>query len=163
MVERIETDYQGRAIHYAENQDVWKCESLELEAKTLTALKNKMGKLLADDRRVNARPVLIMAQDYDATIKTGNVVLLTEKGKSAWVMVDAGEEWWRGAKRPVTKRMKFAISQLMDPTPENYAAIEEAKRVAKEAQAMAQKAREMRQAIPRLSLEILKDMGSDDE
>lgn len=122
--ERIETEHLGYAIHYSENEDVWRCQSLDLEAKTLSAIKSKMGKTLADARRVEPVAVLVVTGRQGASYRTGKMVLPDADGKKAWCMVDDGTEWWRGAQRPVTKRELHDYKSLLPDTPENRAALD---------------------------------------
>ena len=124
MANWIETEHLGYAIRYAENEDVWRCEALSLDAKTLSALKSKMGKTLADARRVEPVPVLIAERSYGATYRTGMMVLPDAGGKKAWCMIDDGTEWWQGAKRPAIKRELIAYDAMIPDTADNRAALD---------------------------------------
>lgn len=120
----IETEHLGYAIRYAENEDVWRCEALSLDGKTLSALKSKMGKTLADARRVDPIPVLIVERTYGAKYRTAMMVLPDDAGKKAWCMIDNGTEWWRGQQRPAVKRELIAYEAMVPDTPENRAALD---------------------------------------
>jgi hypothetical protein len=133
----IKTEHNGYEITYSENEDLWRCWTLELEAKTLSALKTKMNKLDADRRRLDMPQVWHLTYSGPKLKKA----TLIEDG-AVWLL--AGGDDKRGRQRE-----KVGLENTVIDTPANRQAIEmyvAAEEVARKAQRTAY---EMRQAIPR--------------
>lgn len=157
----LTTEYAGHAIVYDENRDLWRCRSLDLEAKTLSALKTKVGKVVADARRISV-PVLVKDGTYGTSFKEANVLMLDADGTSAWAAVEdyvtARGGWGRGTKQ-MTRR-KFPIVNLVEITPETEARIAELKARAEEVREAQDRQRAADAAIPRLTVERLRELGA---
>lgn len=146
----IETEHLGYAIRYAENEDVWRCEALSLDAKTLSALKSKMGKTLADARRIDPVPVLIVTSYGGAKFSEANAILPDADGLKVWCMVQNGSEWRKGERRPSIKRELHKYSDLIADTPEARAALASLDERWAEHRAAGEALKAERDAIPRI-------------
>jgi len=144
---RIETEHNGHAITYAENEDVWRCWSMNVEGKTLSAVKAKLNKLDADARRVNV-PVIVL-NHYGCTVDAIGLATLIDKG-----------DVWIAAKdrRGSTQRSKTSMSRIVLDTPENREAIKAASAKEKQAESVMKEAEGMVYAIPRVTADDLKSL-----
>lgn len=140
---QITTEHNGHQIVYAENEDVWRCWGMDLEAKTLSALKTKMNAADAAARRVGNVRVFIIPS-YSGDIEEGLVTLLEGDGH-AWVVPPAGKKEVRGRR----SRAKTEISSLALDTPAAREAIEAWDRAREFSREAAQAERDAKAAIPR--------------
>lgn len=151
----IETEHNGRKITYAENQDVWRCWAMNVEAKTLTALKSKLDKIDADARRIDAtRAYLLDHHGEKLTPVTVTLIAKPAEGgfRSREPLAPAVHITHEGG----GKREKVDLSRLVRPTREAKAAVEawrDAKRVRDDAN---EKVKIAAAAIPRMTLDDLK-------
>lgn len=84
MNSKIEVKHGDYEITYSENEDVWRCWSMSLEAKTLSALRAKLNKETAKARRIDA-PVVVISR-YEGGIEAeGAATLIADGGRSVWV------------------------------------------------------------------------------
>lgn len=154
---QITTEHAGHEIVYSENEDVWRCWNLDAEAKTLSALRTKINKHLAEARRVDN--VRVWKMEWSGGPKLCAVTLL-EGDEHAWISQLASEA---GKGRREKVREKAALDSLILDTPENRAAMEAWRALeaaAREAQSAAYKAKE---ALPRATVEALKAAGTKSE
>lgn len=117
----IETTYRGYRIHYSENEDVWRCSDLNAEAVTLTALKQKMSRLILKARKESGAgiPALHLGHSkvYEPVEIVGRAgVGWDRKTPSVWYMGP-------GTDGKVT-RQKAMITDFVAPTAEDTAALE---------------------------------------
>ena len=159
----IETEHNGYVIAYAENQDVWRCWGLELEAKTLSALKNKINKVSSDARRLDNVEAIDLSETWGKP-KPVKIVMLAGvdymKKPQAWIIKTAiNPSRFRGEK---DQRQKVALENLVLDTPENqkllsaYLTKQEAVRAAQE------EANKAKAAIPRVTLADLSQTRSEE-
>ncbi|WP_375188446.1 hypothetical protein [Sphingobium yanoikuyae] len=145
----IETEYNGQRIHYSENEDLWRCDLLDFKAKTLTAIKSKISKWLADARRVGNVPVIYVGSTYTPEFKEAQVVLKDDDGKHVWIMVNK----MRGGVSSNQGREKVKLETIMADTPENRARIAAYRAKQEEARKINAEQRELLEAMPRLTME----------
>lgn len=144
---QIKTEHAGYEIVYSENGDLWRCWNLEVEAKTLSALKTKINQCLAEARRVDN--VRVWKLDWSGGPKLYAVTLLDGEAH-AWVSpVDSLD-------RKGKTRERADFDKLILDTPENRAAIEAWRALERASRAAAIAASEARDAIPRVTVEALK-------
>lgn len=151
---QITTEHAGHEITYSENEDVWRCWNLDAEAKTLSALKAKINKHLAEARRIgNVRVWKIEWGDAPAL----HVVTLLEGDAAAWVSKVNGKT--NGRMRDKV-REKASLKNLVLDTPENRAAIEAWRALERAAAEASRKARDAKEALPHPTQEDLKAAGT---
>lgn len=134
---QIETTYLDQRIVYAENEDVWRCWALDIEAPTLSALKEKIRKVDADARRMD-RPALHF--EYNGTKPTlCTIVMLDAERDKVWITKKEGG---------TLRRHKVTLDRIVLDTPENRALIAEFQALAREAEAARAKSDAARAKIP---------------
>lgn len=146
----IETEHAGYAIRYDEHNDLWHCRSLDVQAKTLSALKTKIGAIDADARRVDNAPAIIAPRWGGSAPTACKIVMLDSGGADAWVVVEE-QETYRGERRTVLKRQKAKIGDLIADTPENRVLLAEAHKAQNAASAARDAERAAWEAIPRMT------------
>lgn len=162
----IETEHRGYQISYSENQDVWRCHTLELEGSTLTQLKNKIGRYLAKIARASEVIPAIHAL-YGETFEDCFVVSLAAKTNyrgepQVWTYKERQEKW-RGEIRTVRDRKQNDASRIILDTPENRELVLEAKRLVDIARKAKDAASEFIKAIPRMDISALRLDDADTE
>lgn len=130
----IETEYRGYNLRYVENEDIWRCFDLDIEASKLSALKSKVAKIDNDARKAEATPVFV--------IQWGRVV-----GGVLLSWVDDGHVWVVCDKR----RRKEKAADIVLDTPEVRAEINRAVTLEKQAQTLRAEASAIHAALPRIS------------
>jgi hypothetical protein len=144
----VSVEHNGKKIVYSENQDVWRCWEMDLEAKTLSALKNKMNKVDAEARRLGNVAAFIMEEHQQ---KPTPVVLTMIDGDAAW-----------GIRKSITensnRRQKIPFKDLIPDTPEGRAAIIALQTKYRELSAIREEAKALYAAIPRMTLDMLKSI-----
>lgn len=149
---RIETEHNGHVITYAENEDVWRCWQMSVEAKTLSALKTKLNKLDATARRCNV-PVIVL-HPYGCEADAIGVATL----------IDGGDVWVTYKdRRGNTERRKRPMGLLLLDTPRNRADIKAASARHKEAEAIIKEAEAMMAALPRVTAVDLRSLTANEE
>src|SRR5580698_7581876 len=106
----LTTEYDGIEISYNETTDEWVATGTGLNAKTLTALKTKLNKLNADERRVGLLPVVKIGYREGERV---SVTLIVDNAY-VWVVGKSG------------KREKESRTSLVLDTPENLSKLAEA-------------------------------------
>ena len=139
---QITTEHNGHQIVYAENEDVWRCWGMELEAKTLTALKTKLNAADAAARRVGNVKVIVLSHYGEFSM---GVVTLLEGEKHAWVSPRVPGEKVLGRR----SRTKVQLDERALDTPVVRDAVEAWGRAKLAYQAAAQAERDAKAAIPR--------------
>ena len=158
MTDRIEVDFNGITIHYSENEDLWRCASFDVEGKTLSAVKAKVNKLLADARRLARRlaePIAVFTVDsWSMKASEKGVVTLVESDKKVW-LITTKTVWWKGEQREEKARSKIDIEREILDTPEARAVLKDVREkiAALEARIRTEKARI--EALPRLTPEMI--------
>jgi hypothetical protein len=138
MSDQLEITYRGYAVHYAENQDVWRCNALDLDAERLPTVKAKIDRVIAAARKL-AEPLSMIRVDYHGTVKPVTVMSLAQpragrEVEEAWAMVP-GDEWYfdhaekKRLRREVLERQKIALNQIYDDSPSNREKVAEAERL----------------------------------
>ena len=152
---RLETEYNGVTIHYSENEDIWRCDALEVDGKTLSAVKEKIGKLQADARRISV-PVLVIRSSYGGVSieSEGTASLLHDDGKHVWV--NTVRVVWVGANRMKRReergRSKFLIESLFHDTPEARSLVSDVAEKVANLEAEIKRERSRLDVLPRLDL-----------
>jgi len=154
----IKTDHNGHEIVYSENQDVWRCWKLDLEAKTLSALRNKINKIDADARRINIE-VIRVGSYHQPTSDRVNCTMIDADGESAWVIETKTHKVY-GVTKTETTRRKVDLRSLAECSPENEALIAEWTRLFREQRDAEARAKAAAEAIPRLTASRLQELGA---
>ena len=99
----LTTEHHDIKIFYNENKDIWECRQMELEAKTLKALRTKMDKALSVERRINNLAV-ITHENYGGKKIDAVATLFDTRSRSpeVWITFTRGNHTER-AKRPITR------------------------------------------------------------
>lgn len=139
----IQIKHGEYTIRYSENEDMWNCYDLSLEAPTLSKLKAKINKHDADLRRVENVPVLLLAPWGGKAESGWQVTLIDDDGKSVWVSKAIG------SKRDGKARQKVALNTVMLDTPENRRYVEEYQRLVQEESEIAARRRALVEQMPR--------------
>lgn len=152
----IETTHQGYRIRYGENSDTWECFDLQLSANTLSSLKDKINKTLAEERKVGNVAVIRVGSSWSTRMEPGVLTLLDangtgyEKKPAGWVMfTDA-----KGRK----KREKIALDELVLDTPENRATMDSYFKERERIRKLEKAADATVEAMPRVTHERLVEM-----
>lgn len=170
MSDHLTIDYRGYSITYSENQDVWRCWSLDIEADRLPTLKGKIDRLIVASRKL-ANPLPVIRVDYHGRVAPVKVLGLAQPRKdragkelepdAAWCMVP-DEEWYfdhdlgQRRKRPIEKREKVRLEQLFVDSPENREAVVEANRIKAEIDRLTGRRGEVLKGMARVSSAIFK-------
>lgn len=160
---RITTEHNGYEITYGENSDTWSCWALQLEEKTLTKLKDRINKLLADARRISV-PVIQVTNSWQRDAPM-NAVMLDPDGKSVWCTYPE-KQYARFTNRLIgekTRRTKESFESLVLDTPDNRRLIEAWRSAVEETRRAQEREKAARDAIPRVTAESLKAEGTTSE
>lgn len=130
---QIETEHKDYKIRYSENEDVWRCWELDLEAKTLSALKAKINQIDAAGRKLDRVSVYVF----------GGYGLPKEAIALSWA--GKGKLWILEGKR----RSQEPCDRISRVTPEITAAIKQAGQLQSQAQEIRKQADSILAAIPR--------------
>jgi len=106
----IETEHNGHKITYSENEDVWRCWQLDMDGKTLSALKQKINQHDASMRRI--KPTVAWAVRSWGGPEKVTLTLIADD-KEVWAVDEEG------------RRQKRAFKDLRADTPETLAAFAE--------------------------------------
>lgn len=145
----IKTEHNGHGVRYVENQDVWRCWELDVEANTLSALRAKINKIDADGRRLDNVNVLLL--EYDGSSHEAVATILS--GDHAWLMI---------GKDGKPQRRKEKLSRIVLDTPDNRRLLKDAQTALFAARKADKTAREMIEAIPRVTTEALRGLAGRD-
>lgn len=140
----LQIEYRGYAIHFAENQEVWRCQALDVDGERLATVKAKIDRVIAASRKLD-NPVPVIYVDYSYRAKPVEVISLAQPPKdrsgnaqaeptAAWCMVPERERYFDREKgeyayRDTKARQKIKLDSLYIDTTENRAALAEAQRL----------------------------------
>lgn len=154
----IQTEHNGHAIKYDEGTDIWLCNGIDANAKTLTALKAKINDFDAKERKLGKDGVLLLKIDgYRYSNDLVQKVRATMLDKD----INPGDNYatvWISHLSD-KQREKVGLHILCLDTPENLAALAEADRLEKEGAALMKKGEKVRADIPRVTVEQIKAMA----
>lgn len=154
----IETFHLGRRVTYSDNRDVWLCDELDMEAKTLSAMKAKIADHEKLSRRVDVR-LMHFSTYYGRTAISTQAVLL-EDDKHVWCnTIESKTDRFGHGRKDVKRREKVKFAELVEDTPEVRALLTAYIAQDKKADEERDRARKMHAAIPRVTLARLKEMG----
>ena len=157
---RIEVEYGGFKIVYGDNDDLWHCYALNLDAKTLSSLKEQIGKVLTEARKVGNRPVLRISTGYNAGFEAGVLMRLDASGTHD--KQPAGWVTFVKPKSGAAERRKIALSELADDTPENRSTVKSYLKRLSELRQMREAADDTIARIPRITEAALKESKTHD-
>jgi hypothetical protein len=162
---RIETEFRGYAIYYSENEDVWRCHALDMDAETLTKLKNKIGRYLARIAKT-AESIPAFHVAYGDSFHPCNIVSVSnslnyKKEPEVWTFTER-QEMWRGEYRTVRDRKKYDASSIILDTPENRVLIAEAERLRAIERHAKKEADAAARIIPRVDVSTLRKEEDDE-
>lgn len=152
---RHTVEYRGYELTWFESGDVWRCFALDTEAKSFTALKEKVRKLSSQERQMACFDAVLVRSDSERwgvsdEGKTVKVSMVAHKDhglpRDVWVMEDQP-----GNQPP--RRVKKPIANLCLPTGQNLAKINEAKGLHRQAADLNKQANEVMKGVVRLTLE----------
>lgn len=152
----LETTHAGYQIHYSENDDLWRCWELDLDAPSLSALKNKINQWDAKARRLSNIPVLILSQ-YDRKPSRGTATMIDRDG-GVWCAVETATRH-HGVK---SERKKLKPESLILDNPEGRSAIAELQRLAKIEDEAREAVKAARDKLPRPDLGAFKALEEND-
>lgn len=143
---RIELQHQGFDIYYGENDDLWHCTHLRIEAKTLSKAKQKINE--------HVRNALKTIDLQFGLIEWSNVKKVQIVGRDAttgqfWVMGEDG------------RRSREKLEKLTPWSDDIQAKLDEAERLGKEANALLRQSREIKESIKPFTGEDLDRMLAD--
>ena len=166
----LETTHRGYTIRYSENQDKWWSYDAgdDMEAETLTKLKEKIDRMIAKAKKATAVHFLILNIDI-----LGRKTLMTE-AKMTWYLgpkignktgyfsekevkghnveaVYVSSHWGRPDEK--VARRSASLDTCCPDTPEVHAALAEANRLGQLARQADEDYRKAVAAIPRMTLE----------
>ncbi|MGE3914678.1 MAG: hypothetical protein AB7F78_03180 [Hyphomicrobiaceae bacterium] len=134
----IETDHLGQRIIYSENSDTWQCLEMELQAKSLSALKTKIADALNAARKCDVEAIYFPSF---SSWEKAKVTMLVEPDE-AWIVHPEGKKM---------RRRKVKFNELLPDTPESVRLIKEWRDLSAAAESARRAAEAARAAIPRLS------------
>lgn len=158
---RIAIDYKEFEITYSENENVWRCYAVNVEAPSLQGVKNKINAFLAEARRMEGVAALLVSSRYNYRApEPCRVQMIAEKtsaiqGDMVWVAVD---NWvmWRGEKINRPERRKVEAKSVVVDTQENRALIAAAEAQIAKMREAEKSADHALAAIPRIDLSAFK-------
>jgi hypothetical protein len=162
----LETEFRGYRIRYSENEDVWRCHSLDMDGANLTQLKNKIGRYLAKIAKTAETVPAIVANygdqfEYVEIVSVANT-LNYNKQPQLWTTKER-QESYRGGTRTVKDRAKYDAASVILDTPENRVLVEAAEVLIRQAAAAKKKATEAVRLIPRVDVSTLRPEQEDTE
>jgi len=112
MSSRIETEHAGHTISYSENEDVWRCYTLDLEAKTLSLLRQKINTWLNKTRKLGSGvEVWYFSNNWDHKPERVKATSLTDDGQ-VWLALNEKGRYAR-------TRTKVPLDKIVMITDEN--------------------------------------------
>lgn len=131
--QRMQIEYRGYVVHFAENQEIWRCAALDVEAEKMAQIKTKIDKIISAARKLPGG-VIALYVDHQDTMSEVRVVAFAEPRKdrrgnagdpdAAWCMRLGRERYFDHttgdyAYRDTEKREKLELARLYADTPEN--------------------------------------------
>lgn len=154
---QITTTHRGHEIAYSENGDVWRCWAMDLEAPTLSKLKAKINKVIADGAKLGNIAAYAFEGSWSNSIDEVLITALSaDKGDRVWIIQPSLRN------EGFMQRREVKLDELIPATEEARVAIQVWKSLVA-AQEEARKAvKKAREAIPRLTIEYLTGLKSED-
>lgn len=152
MAHLITTEHRGYEIHYAENQDVWRCHVLNMEGDSLSQLKNKMNRFLAKAAKTGGIPAMTCNFGHSRWQEC-EIVSVAHDDK-VWITTNR-QEMWRGALRTVRDRSKVEADRVALDTPEVRAAIAISDDFLNRIRALTEEGKTAFKAVPRIDVATL--------
>lgn len=160
MSDRPEVEYRSYVLHYAENEDVWRSYTLDLQADRLPTLKAKIDKLIATRRKLTeGLPAINLGSAWSMDKAMPCTIVAKADDDKVWITT-VHEEVWRGATRVVSKRQKLHLASLVPDTPQGRAMVAEFQRQGEEIRALQTARDAYRKSIPTVDVS---DLGIDEE
>ncbi len=151
----LETEHNGYKIHYAENEDVWRCWDLNLDGKTLSAVKAKINTEIKRAREITAMPALVFDASYSTEAREVVITLIADE-KRVWTL-------GRGRWGDQNKREKTNIELLFADNDENRKTLAEMKALSEQVSAINGRIKRLKEAIPRLTMTDLSRIQKESE
>lgn len=147
----INTTHNGHEIGFDESEDTWYCRELELKAKSLSSLKQKINDVDNAERRINGKTGLkfLYLPSYGWGREEAKVVtatLLEGNGSAVWVKDGSG-------------RKKVGVHELIEDTPDNREKVKQAAALDAQAKELTEQASKLRKSIQRLTIDRLKALN----
>lgn len=139
----LETEHNGYKIRYAENEDVWRCWVINLDGKTLSAIKAKINTEIKRAREIDAMPALAFDSSYGITASDVVITLIADE-KRVWTL-------GRG-RMGNSKREKSNIENLFADNDENRKTLAEMKALFDRRNEIPDQIKRLRESIPRLTV-----------
>lgn len=169
---QITLEHLGYEIQFSEDPEEWRCRDLDMRAKTLKALKAKMSKQDAAARKVSM-PCAFFEGSYSSKPRRGEVVLIAKASEQKWETrrvasfkserVSLPTVWVMAGKRNggnSRERLQMRVDSLLDLTdPATEDLLREYQDLDQQAREMAERAKAVREKIPRMSIEQIKATG----
>lgn len=151
----IETEHRGYKVHYAENQDVWRCWSLEVDAPTLSGVKRKIDKH-DKARRTPTETIPALLISYSGGIEPVSICMMADAPKAEKYGGQMGKVWVYTQPGQSKARSKVELDKLVALAHPDAPARLQAYRDAVEARKAATAIEaEALKAIPRFTYEAL--------
>lgn len=152
----LSIEYRGSTIRFNENSDEWSCLDHNARNPSLAKLKDKISRVVSTSRKVEGGVKAVRLAYGERGIET-EILARAEKtrfngGEQVWVREKDGAKF---------RRSKVALAEIHD-TPENWEVIQQANELDRQAKVLNDKATAMRQAIPRLKLDDLAGLATDE-
>jgi hypothetical protein len=166
----LETTHRGYTIRYSENQDKWWSHDAgdDMEAETLTKLKEKIDRMIAKAKKATAVHFLVLDSDM-----SGRKTFMTEAKMTGYLGPKIGNKTGYSSEKEVkghnveavyvstrwgrpdekAARRSASLDTCCPDTPEVHAALAEANRLGRLARQAGEDYRKAVAAIPRMTLE----------
>ena len=152
----IQTEHQGYKIRYAENEEVWRCWDLDLQSKSLAALRTKIAAAARKLRVAQAAGLEVWVGNSwgGGDMKLGVIDALDPDGKRAAVFIgQAGGDGKR-------QRSKFDIANLLPRNPDQDAKIATMRSLLSEADRLRREADAIGKTLVRYTPETIAAAGA---
>ena len=162
----LQIEYRGYIIHFAENQEVWRCQALDVDGEKMGTVKRKIDKIIAASRKI---PIDLNALHVDHwnSVQEVRIVAFAQPRKagqepdSVWCMASDRERYFdhtrrEYAYRETEVRKKLDLKNIYGDTPENRATFAEIRRLQDEQKKMDAQIKEAKEAAVKVSLAHLK-------
>jgi hypothetical protein len=154
----IEIKHNEHSIRYDESSDLWECRSLEMEEKTLSALKTKINEFDAIERRLGDGVSLFLLEGAHGYLGLANDIKVraTMLGKEiGFGNIDGVWVSHIGSK----KREKVYLKNLIYDTPRNVMDLRIADDLRKKADELYKESKNMLERIERVTVDGIKKLA----
>lgn len=137
----ITIEHGGYEIAYIEADNLWRCNQLDMEASSLSAVRELIDKAETDTQLLNVPAFLLDHSGFSITPVM--VVSIDRDGKSAWVInkVDDPKNF---------RKEKVSLHRIVEDTPENRGALLNWRDASRAIYEEGQRVAQMRDEIPRM-------------